>query len=90
MNNSSSLSDFDEVLWAIGRSPNISELGLGTVGVELTSSGDIKVDEWQNTTAENIYALGDVCGKALLTPVAIAAGRKCKKRKSNFKFKNSF
>ena len=37
--------------------------------------GHIIVDEFQNTSAERVYAVGDVCGKALLTPVAIAAGR---------------
>jgi hypothetical protein len=35
-----------------------------------------KVDEFQNTTQAGVYALGDVCGKVLLTPMAIAAGRK--------------
>ena len=36
--------------------------------VTLDKAGHIQVDEYQNTAAENIYALGDVCGKALLTP----------------------
>jgi pyruvate/2-oxoglutarate dehydrogenase complex dihydrolipoamide dehydrogenase (E3) component len=34
----------------------------------MDKAGHIVVDEYQNTTAKNIYALGDVCGKALLTP----------------------
>ena len=34
----------------------------------MDSKGHIIVDEYQNTTADKIYALGDVCGKALLTP----------------------
>jgi len=38
-------------------------------GVEL-ENGHIKVDEYQNTTASGVYALGDVAGKALLTPGA--------------------
>ena len=33
------------------------------------------MDEFQNTSVPGVYALGDVCGTALLTPVAIAAGR---------------
>ena len=37
-------------------------------GVQLTLHGDIKVDEFQNTSVPGIYALGDVCGRALLTP----------------------
>ena len=36
--------------------------------VEMDKAGHIAVDEYQNTSAPNIYALGDVCGKALLTP----------------------
>lgn len=31
-------------------------------------NGHVKVDEFQNTTASGMYALGDVAGKALLTP----------------------
>ncbi|XP_014668404.1 PREDICTED: glutathione reductase, mitochondrial-like [Priapulus caudatus] len=69
------ISDVDCIIWAIGRVPN-ADFGLRNIGVELDTRGHIKVDEFQNTTAERIYALGDVCGKALLTPVAIAAGRK--------------
>ncbi|XP_065183328.1 glutathione reductase, mitochondrial-like [Sycon ciliatum] len=67
-------SGYDCLLWAIGRVPNI-EIGLDHVGVEL-ERGHIKVDEFQNTSAKGVYAIGDVQGKALLTPVAIAAGRR--------------
>mmetsp|Transcript_46659 Transcript_46659/g.117544 ORF Transcript_46659/g.117544 Transcript_46659/m.117544 type:complete len:451 (-) Transcript_46659:115-1467(-) len=68
------LPDLDTVLWAIGRVPN-TEIKLENAGVEL-EHGFIKVDEWQATTQPDIFALGDVCGRWLLTPVAIAAGRK--------------
>jgi len=34
------------------------------------------VDKYQNTSAANIYALGDVCGNVELTPMAIAAARR--------------
>ena len=37
-------------------------------GVQIDAKGNIIVDEFQNTSAKNIYALGDVCGRALLTP----------------------
>ena len=47
--------------------------------------GFIKVDEFQNTTNEKTYALGDVCGNKLLTPVAIAAGRRLMERLFNGK-----
>ncbi|XP_028815580.1 glutathione reductase, mitochondrial [Denticeps clupeoides] len=68
--------DVDCLLWAIGREPNTSGLNIREMGVELDEKGHIVVDEFQNTTRKGIYAVGDVCGKALLTPVAIAAGRK--------------
>uniref|UniRef100_A0A2K6SPM9 Glutathione reductase, mitochondrial n=1 Tax=Saimiri boliviensis boliviensis TaxID=39432 RepID=A0A2K6SPM9_SAIBB len=45
-------------------------------GIQTDDKGHIIVDEFQNTNIKGIYAVGDVCGKALLTPVAIAAGRK--------------
>uniref|UniRef100_A0A8C4EBY2 Glutathione reductase, mitochondrial n=1 Tax=Dicentrarchus labrax TaxID=13489 RepID=A0A8C4EBY2_DICLA len=47
-----------------------------TGSVDTDERGHIIVDEFQNTSRAGIYAVGDVCGKALLTPVAIAAGRK--------------
>lgn len=37
-------------------------------GIKMDNKGHIVVDEFQNTTGSKIYALGDVCGKALLTP----------------------
>ncbi|KAM8848947.1 glutathione reductase, mitochondrial isoform 3-T4 [Synchiropus picturatus] len=66
----------DCLLWAIGREPNTSGLNLGHLGVNVDKRGHIIVDEFQNTSRAGIYAVGDVCGRALLTPVAIAAGRK--------------
>jgi glutathione reductase (NADPH) len=59
----------DIVLYAPGRLPNTETLNLDKVGVELVRGGYIKVDDYQNTTAEDIYALGDVCGKVELTPM---------------------
>nr|XP_013810591.1 PREDICTED: glutathione reductase, mitochondrial [Apteryx mantelli mantelli] len=70
------IQDVDCLLWALGRVPNTEGLCLDQVGVEVDAKGHIVVDEFQNTTRKGIYAIGDVCGKALLTPVAIAAGRK--------------
>ncbi|GFR86338.1 glutathione reductase [Elysia marginata] len=64
------------LLWAIGRVPNSDTIGLDNIGVTVDSHNNIVVDEYQNTNVPGVYALGDVCGKALLTPVAIAAGRK--------------
>jgi glutathione reductase (NADPH) len=49
---------------------------LQSAGVELQASGHVRVDDFQNTTAAGVYALGDVSDRNGLTPVAIAAGRK--------------
>lgn len=65
----------DEVIWAIGRSPAVQNIGLENTDVELNERGFIKTDEFENTTAKNIYALGDVNGKIELTPVAVKAAR---------------
>ncbi|CAJ0830298.1 14194_t:CDS:10 [Entrophospora sp. SA101] len=81
---------FDVVLYAVGRRPNSDGLNLEEIGVKLNSHGYIMVDEFQNTDAENVYALGDVCGVAQLTPVAIAAGRRLADRLFGpSQFKNS-
>jgi glutathione reductase (NADPH) len=68
------------VIMAPGRLPNTEGLNLQGVGVELNPKGFIEVDEYQNTSADNIFALGDVCGRVELTPMAIAAGRRLSDR----------
>ncbi|ORZ36437.1 hypothetical protein BCR44DRAFT_320226 [Catenaria anguillulae PL171] len=73
------LADVDEVLFATGRGPHVEGLQLPSA-VKQTKSGHIVVDEWQATGAPNVFALGDVCGVAELTPVAIAAGRRLSDR----------
>jgi glutathione reductase (NADPH) len=65
----------DQVLYATGRLPNTSGLGLEEVGVALNKKGAIAVDEWSRTTVPNIYAVGDVTDRINLTPVAIAESR---------------
>uniref|UniRef100_A0A4W3JBU1 glutathione-disulfide reductase n=1 Tax=Callorhinchus milii TaxID=7868 RepID=A0A4W3JBU1_CALMI len=62
------LKDVDCLLWAIGRSPNTDGLNLSQLGLKLDPKGHVVVDEFQNTSKTGIYAVGDVCGKALLTP----------------------
>jgi glutathione reductase (NADPH) len=60
---------FDELIWAIGRAPNSKDIGLENVnGIGLNQHGYIESDEYQNTKVKSIYALGDVCGIAQLTP----------------------
>jgi glutathione reductase (NADPH) len=52
-------------------------LGLDLAGVKQEEKSNyITVDDYQNTSAEGVYALGDVCGQIELTPMAIAAGRR--------------
>ena len=59
---------FNELLWAIGRAPETESLDLHMAGVKTGEEGYIIADEFQNTTAEGIYALGDVTGPLELTP----------------------
>nr|XP_036853597.1 glutathione reductase, mitochondrial [Manis javanica] len=77
--------DVDCLLWAIGRDPNSRSLNLNKLGIQTDDKGHILVDEFQNTNVKGIYAVGDVCGRALLTPVAIAAGRKLAHRLFEYK-----
>jgi glutathione reductase (NADPH) len=69
--------DFDVVLLAIGRSPETESLGVEAGGIAtVEKKGYIQADAQQNTSMPGVYALGDVCGKVELTPMAIAAGRR--------------
>jgi len=72
--------EVDALVWAVGRESNTRGIGLEAAGVELDKRGNIVVDEFQQTKAPTIQAVGDVGGKALLTPVAIAAGRRLANR----------
>jgi glutathione reductase (NADPH) len=74
------LEPFDSVVWAIGRAPAVEELRLERAGVELDPYGFIVTDKYQTTSGAGIYAIGDVTGRAPLTPVAIAAGRRLSDR----------
>jgi len=74
------LEPFDCVLWAIGRAPAVEELELERAGVSLDAYGFIVTDKYQTTSAAGVYAIGDVTGRAPLTPVAIAAGRRLSDR----------
>ncbi len=64
----------DLVFWAVGRTPNVSTLGLGAAGVAVAKDGAVVVDADQQTSQAHIYAIGDVTNRMNLTPVAIAEG----------------
>jgi glutathione reductase (NADPH) len=61
-------------MFAIGRHPNVSGIGLERLGVEIHKHGGISVDEFSATSIPNIYAIGDVTNRVNLTPVAIREG----------------
>jgi glutathione reductase (NADPH) len=66
---------FDAYVWATGRRPCTEQFDPQS-GLALDAKGFVVVDEWQQTNLENVWAVGDVTGRAPLTPVAIAAARR--------------
>src|SRR5690348_11453846 len=65
----------DQVMFAIGRHPNVANLGLEKAGVAINpKNGGIAVDGWSKSSVENIYAIGDVTHRFNLTPVSIREG----------------
>ncbi len=81
-----SLDTVDCLIWAIGRAPSTDGINLQVTGVATTDSGKIKVDKFQNTNVDGIYAVGDIIENSIdLTPVAIAAGRRLSERLFNNK-----
>ncbi|MCU4675487.1 glutathione-disulfide reductase [Catenovulum sp. 2E275] len=83
--NGKALPAVDKVIWAVGRKPATEQINLQSTGVELDEKGFIKTDEYQNTSVKGIYAVGDNTGRAALTPVAVAAGRRLCERLFNNK-----
>jgi dihydrolipoamide dehydrogenase len=67
----------ERVLSAIGRAPNVEDIGLEKLGVELTDRGFIKVDRRMRTSVEGIYAIGDVAGPPLLAHKGSHEGVAC-------------
>ena len=76
LSNDAVIEDVDEFIFAIGRQPNTEGLNLAAAGVSTNARGLIETNKFQVTSNENVYAVGDVCSRFALTPVAIAAGRK--------------
>jgi glutathione reductase (NADPH) len=74
LSNGSSIAS-EQVMFAIGRHPNVANLGLENAGVAINPhNGGIAVDGWSKTSVPNIYAIGDVTHRHNLTPVAIREG----------------
>jgi len=63
-----------QIMFATGRIPNVMDLGLDKVGVELTPHYAVKVDDYSQSSVPSIYAVGDVTNRVNLTPVAIREG----------------
>jgi pyruvate/2-oxoglutarate dehydrogenase complex dihydrolipoamide dehydrogenase (E3) component/uncharacterized membrane protein YdjX (TVP38/TMEM64 family) len=61
---------FDRVLVAVGRSPNVENLGLEELGIGFTASGTIEVDDYLATRVPSIAACGDVAGPYVFTHMA--------------------
>lgn len=65
----------DRVMFAIGRHPNVANLGLDKAGVDINpADGGISVDSFSRTSVPHIFAVGDVTNRINLTPVAIREG----------------
>ncbi len=74
LSNGSSIAS-DQVMFAIGRHPNVANLGLEKAGVAINpNNGGIQVDSFSRTSVPHIYAVGDVTHRINLTPVAIREG----------------
>ncbi len=85
LTNGNTIGPVEKLVWAIGREPAIDNINLELAGVELNDRGFINTDKFQNTNVEGIYAVGDNTGRAQLTPVAVAAGRRLCERLFNNK-----
>lgn len=76
----------DCLIWATGRVPATDKLNLDKIGVAMNEQGFIKVDKFQNTNIDGIYAVGDIIENGVqLTPVAVASGRRLSERLFNNK-----
>ncbi|TWT92080.1 dihydrolipoyl dehydrogenase [Stieleria varia] len=70
----------DRVLLATGRRPATENLGLEAIGLETNRQGFIPVNEDFETSVENVYAIGDCIGGAMLAHKAMEEGIVCVER----------
>lgn len=75
--NSESIIECDVVLSATGIQPNTENIGLDVLGIKLSKTGHIEVDEFYKTSVNGIYAIGDVINTPALAHVATAEGITC-------------
>jgi dihydrolipoamide dehydrogenase len=66
---------FDQVLVAVGRTPNGNLIGAEKAGVTVDGRGFVPVDEQQRTNVPHIFAVGDVVGQPMLAHKAVHEGR---------------
>ncbi len=64
----------DQVMMALGRTVAVEGLGLDRAGIAINDTGAIKVDEFGQTSADGVFAVGDVTDRTNLTPAAIREG----------------
>jgi glutathione reductase (NADPH) len=62
------------IMYATGRKPNTSGIGLEEIGVELNQKGAVIINDCYQSSVSSIYAIGDVTDRVQLTPVALAEG----------------
>ena len=72
--NDESVVEADEIMYATGRKPNTSNLGLEAAGVQMNENGAVCIDELCRSSVQNIFAIGDCTDRLNLTPTAIAEG----------------
>ncbi|MGO2859995.1 MAG: dihydrolipoyl dehydrogenase family protein [Brevibacterium sp.] len=67
--------DAEAVLLAVGRKPATADLGLEKAGIDTDERGFITVDEYLRTSAEGVYAFGDVNGGPMFTYISLDDNR---------------
>ncbi|VTS40794.1 Putative Dihydrolipoamide dehydrogenase; Mercuric ion reductase; PF00070 family, FAD-dependent NAD(P)-disulphide oxidoreductase [Streptococcus pseudoporcinus] len=67
--------EFDAVLHATGRKPNITGLGIENTDIKLTERGAIQVDEFLQTSVPKVFAVGDVNGGLQFTYISLDDSR---------------